>query len=677
MRRSRSLPVRNVEVNPFYSSRAVEECMLHAARPSHLPNVSSVDGSLLAIRTGMPSPPQCPPSELTGKGRGTGSVEPQRSTECFNGQRTEVRMPAEVGHQTEGRMPTVTGHATMGSGYGNEQPQQQGNEDSETLQRALERDLVELLRQQNSKLMDELSYLRGQLDRRSGVTSSPWSAVDVSVSETAEGPPASQPFLEPRVEETHRVGRDGSRTPRARVRESAASPQRGNRNSFKFTLNGTRVPDHPPPAENVPPVPPIPSFPEPPVDISMYESFDVPPRGRNGNVQWKPQEECHGAVSAREAKQIWMEREIRSLQGALNRLEIPPSFRHSPYWNDRFQGLPESCKPTSSADHGGDREQARAPDGWLLGEHRDRVRAQHGAVLGNPRDGDRASPEQAHGVHREEDRAWHGSLHAPGSQHPANREDDRAGLSHGVYGDDRAGAGQHGLLDNWYGRFCDLPGHGGQDRVPNTWAGGSYPGTLSQALPQVDLGRNTTAPWGDTMGTTANSKLDLPDLPSTASPLQFGDWLHLIGSTMRDISGVASRWWDLTSREATCYYQRWKESTPLQRVQIEVRPPDELNDPRYHRTEQRGVQMLLKAVPSTEQQALIAERALNATSIVYRLMIRFQPGGAGKNRSCCNISLRSPRWIASRKWPMFCGHGDAILEELLRWVQLYQMAFCC
>ena len=47
-----------------------------------------------------------------------------------------------------------------------------------------------------------------------------------------------------------------------------------------------------------------------------------------------------------------------------------------------------------------------------------------------------------------------------------------------------------------------------------------------------------------------NTKAELSDLPALASPLQFGDWIHLCGAVMRDLSPVASRWWDLTTRPA-------------------------------------------------------------------------------------------------------------------------------
>ena len=55
------------------------------------------------------------------------------------------------------------------------------------------------------------------------------------------------------------------------------------------------------------------------------------------------------------------------------------------------------------------------------------------------------------------------------------------------------------------------------------------------------------ASW-ESGGGIGGCKADLPELPSTASPLQFGDWIHLCGPVMRDLSSVASRWWDLKRR---------------------------------------------------------------------------------------------------------------------------------
>lgn len=87
------------------------------------------------------------------------------------------------------------------------------------------------------------------------------------------------------------------------------------------------------------------------------------------------------------------------------------------------------------------------------------------------------------------------------------------------------------------------------------------------------------------------------------------------------------------------------------------RLPDELNDVRYHRTEQRGVNLLLKAIPVDQQQALITDRELTSTALLYRLLVRFQPGGAGE-KSILLAKLTSldkattvTEWAASlRSW---------------------------
>ena len=129
--------------------------------------------------------------------------------------------------------------------------------------------------------------------------------------------------------------------------------------------------------------------------------------------------------------------------------------------------------------------------------------------------------------------------------------------------------------------------------------------------------------------------MPLPCNAADSSPLELGDWLAVCGPVLRDISAVSGRWWHLTLTEAQCYYDRWKTASPLERVQNTPRLPDELNDARYHRTEQRGVNLLLKAIPVDQQQSLITDRELTSTALLYRLLVRFQPGGAGARRPSC------------------------------------------
>ena len=91
-----------------------------------------------------------------------------------------------------------------------------------------------------------------------------------------------------------------------------------------------------------------------------------------------------------------------------------------------------------------------------------------------------------------------------------------------VYHGDRAFGASH-LHAGRDGRSCGDPRHGG---------GGGLGGGLDPVPASWETGRS--------IGST---KADLPDLPGMASPLQFGDWIHLCGLVMRDLS-MASRWWD-------------------------------------------------------------------------------------------------------------------------------------
>ena len=627
MERAHSVPS-----NPFYSERQQREDLLRASRPSDLPLPEvSMDAGLPVMDRPYGPPMSYRPMVDTGKGRGNGSV-----AEMMGQQRQALPVPG--GLRSEGRMPgddVMPGEDVkkpqVVHGKGSEQPSM---DDDIGLQRALEVEVVNLLREQNQKLQDEVTFLRGQMEQRSGGTlSSPWSAVTA-----LNGPEVVQP---PKVVSSgsngsngqHRIGRDGSRTPRSKIRMAVDSPPRVDRanDKAKYTPNCTRVPDGSPPDEVLPPVPPLPHV-EPVLgngfDAALYEPCESKPCVKNGDVSWQPQQGFDRSLSAREAKQVWIERETRSFREALDRLEIPPSFRNSPYWKAGFDPSQQrgGSQHRLAVSHGDLCDQGRAlqHDGAVLGEHRDSGRAVSGnALLGDQRAQVRVSPSSTdlggqpvrarafastavHGGVCQED-PWAGStVLGPRALPPDVPGQDRAGALHGSWNGP-------GLSAHDRGRSCDLPRHDG---------GGGCGGGNGTSM----------SGWSDSYGATANTKSELPDLLEDASPIHFGDWVHLCGPTMRDLSGVASRWWELTLREAKAYYATWKESTPLQRVQLQVRLPDELHDSRYMRTEQRGIQLLLKAVPPAEQQALVVERALSSTAILYRLMVRFQPGGAGEKQ---------------------------------------------
>ncbi len=58
--------------------------------------------------------------------------------------------------------------------------------------------------------------------------------------------------------------------------------------------------------------------------------------------------------------------------------------------------------------------------------------------------------------------------------------------------------------------------------------------------------------------------------------MDLGDWLTLITPSMKDMASNASFWWGCTLAEAARFCEKWRQSTPLQRVQLKPSLPVEL-----------------------------------------------------------------------------------------------------
>ena len=147
---------------------------------------------------------------------------------------------------------------------------------------------------------------------------------------------------------------------------------------------------------------------------------------------------------------------------------------------------------------------------------------------------------------------------------------------------------------------------------------------------QGGLGGNWNGTGGNGEQNGSGPKVELPVLPAQCNPMDLGDWLTVISPIMRDLSGNSSKWWDRTVQEAQLYYDQWKTSTPLQRVQIRASLPLELTLEPFVRTEQRGVGLLLRSIPEEMKQVVVSNRDVSSTAIIWRLLITFQPGGAGE-----------------------------------------------
>ena len=111
----------------------------------------------------------------------------------------------------------------------------------------------------------------------------------------------------------------------------------------------------------------------------------------------------------------------------------------------------------------------------------------------------------------------------------------------------------------------------------------------------------------------------------------------------------------------------WLKSTPLERLKITLDVPDRLNTPRFVRTEQRGVTLLLKAVPEEIRKELISAREITSTG-VCRLLVTHQPGGPPGS----SLSDRLPE--ASFLQVSLC-KGSAISVATWTWVSAFSLLF--
>lgn len=184
------------EINPFYSERVQREMMLEAARPDGLPSPMGSEG-VLPVTDGSAT------AHAGGIGKGRGGIESAGEAKVFVTPETKKDRGTsdyEKGGyvKSQGALPSPTDDPAVLKTMGPLQPDESdckkatgatagvGKVDEEpstdSLQRALERQMVEELRDQNKRLMDELARLKEQNRTRGSAdsntcTSTSWSEV--------------------------------------------------------------------------------------------------------------------------------------------------------------------------------------------------------------------------------------------------------------------------------------------------------------------------------------------------------------------------------------------------------------------------------------------------------------------------------------------------------------------
>ena len=141
----------------------------------------------------------------------------------------------------------------------------------------------------------------------------------------------------------------------------------------------------------------------------------------------------------------------------------------------------------------------------------------------------------------------------------------------------------------------------------------------------------------------------------------------MIAPVMKDLSPQAHRWWELVELEAKGYYEQWRVATPMARLHIKPRCQVVEKNPTLQRTEQRGISLLVRAIPSSMRETIVAERLMTSTGILFTLLKNYQPGGRGE-RTTLLKELSNPKYGKSlndaattlRSWRRFFRRTEEI-----------------
>ena len=140
-------------------------------------------------------------------------------------------------------------------------------------------------------------------------------------------------------------------------------------------------------------------------------------------------------------------------------------------------------------------------------------------------------------------------------------------------------------------------------------------------------------------------KLQAPEL--TTSAVNCGNWLAQVRQVLVGLSPSASVWWLAVESAAQSQYQRWLRADPLDRLLLD--PSGVYADfsmDRYQRVESRAVSLILAAIPGHIRDGAVSNRWLNTSSLIFRIMCLYQPGGASE-RSMLLSQLVSPEAVKS------------------------------
>ena len=186
--------------------------------------------------------------------------------------------------------------------------------------------------------------------------------------------------------------------------------------------------------------------------------------------------------------------------------------------------------------------------------------------------------------------------------------------------------------------------------------------TMQQQLIKKDKKARKKGEVIDEEEELVRSSQDLHPLPEWShdnAPVDFQDWILVVSSQMADLTTSSSTWWEKTMETARQWYKDHQKLKPLEKLRHQVRAPPELQVPKWRRLEKRASTLVLKALPESQRQDLIAAKDLSVLGMICRLMLNYQPGGGQEKQAV----------LAAIEAPQEAGNISEAVTGLKRWLR--------
>jgi hypothetical protein len=116
--------------------------------------------------------------------------------------------------------------------------------------------------------------------------------------------------------------------------------------------------------------------------------------------------------------------------------------------------------------------------------------------------------------------------------------------------------------------------------------------------------------------------------PSEPKPaVRAGNWLARLDVTIGEQSDTAGTWFKEIRSAAEEAYSRYQKAIPLDRLEVEPKLED---SDKWARLRARVTDMLLESLPAVIAEELVSTRKLHPTSILFRVLVLYAPGGVAE-----------------------------------------------